>query len=268
MRRAELLRLFWIGAATILVVAALVALAAVTTGTFDTTDAEILGTLGTLLLAGAMATVGASLREARRSLWLGATLIAAGPVLGLIAVAAIWNEFDSSPLVRAAGASYVLLATGLLVGTARVLVGDRPTLMPLFGVNCSLAVLGATLSVAAILATHASSGYGKLLAAVWILAVLAYGLIPVGRRLSAAPATPTAEGPRRVDLAAGAETAGTQVRIVSGMDAPLRQETIVLVLDGRARAGTTVLTAGEAMVVPAGTAFAVEPNGHTLLVGR
>ena len=146
MRRAELLRLFWIGAATILVVAALVALAAVTTGSFDNTDGEILGTLGTLLLAGAMATVGASLREARRSPWLGAILVAAGPVLGLIAVAAIWNEFDSSPLVRAAGASYVLLATGLLVGTARVLVGDRPTLLPLFGVNCSLAVLGATLS--------------------------------------------------------------------------------------------------------------------------
>jgi mannose-6-phosphate isomerase-like protein (cupin superfamily) len=52
------------------------------------------------------------------------------------------------------------------------------------------------------------------------------------------------------------------------MDAPLRHETIVLVLDGRARAGTTELAAGEAMVVPAGTAFAVEPNGHTLLVGR
>ena len=71
MRRAGLLRLFWIGAATILVVAALVALAAVTTGTFDTTDAKILGVLGTLLLAGGVATVGASLREARRSPLLG-----------------------------------------------------------------------------------------------------------------------------------------------------------------------------------------------------
>src|SRR5258707_508249 len=136
MSRAELLRLFWIGAATILVVAALVALAAVVTGSFDSTDAKILGALGTLLLAGAVATVGAALREARRSAELGAILVGAGPVLGLIAVAAIWNEFDSDGLSRAAGASYVLLATGLLVGTARVLVGDRPTLMPLFGVNC------------------------------------------------------------------------------------------------------------------------------------
>jgi hypothetical protein len=268
MRRAELLRLFWIGAATILVVAALVALAAVTTGTFDTTDAKILGTLGTLLLAGAIATIGASLREASRSTWLGAILVAAGPVLGLVAVAAIWNEFDSNPLVRAAGASYVLLATGLLVGTARVLVGDRPTLMPLFGVNCGLAVLGATLSVAAILATHASSGYGKLLAAVWILAVLAYVLIPVGRRLSTAPAATETGGPHRIDLETGAATGGTQVRIVSGAQEPLRHETIVLVLDGRARAGTLELAAGDAAIVPAGTAFAVEPNGHTLVVGR
>jgi hypothetical protein len=267
MSRAELLRLFWIGAATILVVAALVALAAVTTGSFDSTDAKILGALGTLLLAGAVATVGASLREARRSPGLGAILVVAAPVLGLIAVAAIWNEFDSNPLARAAGASYVLLATGLLVGTARVLVGDRATLMPLFGVNCGLAVFGAALSVAAILAADASAGYGKLLAAVWILAVLAYVLIPVGRRLSATPAA-TADGPHRIDLETGAATGGTNVRIVSGVDAPLRHETIVLVLDGRARAGTLELAAGDAAVVPAGIAFAVEPNGHTLLVGR
>jgi len=268
MRRAGLLRLFWIGAATILVVAALVALAAVTTGTFDTTDAKILGVLGTLLLAGGVATVGASLREARRSPLLGSVLVVGAPLLGLVAVAAIWNEFDADVLTQAAGASYLLLATGLLVGTARVLVGDRPSLLPLFGVNCGLAAIGASLSVAAIFAGHANSAYGKLLAAVWILAVLAYVLIPVGRRLSAAPDTPGTAGPRRVDLTAGAETAGTQVRIVSGIDAPLRHETIVLVLDGRARAGATELAAGDAMVVPAGTAFAVEPNGHTLLVGR
>jgi hypothetical protein len=268
MRRAQLLRLFWIGAAAILVVAALVALAAVVSGSFDSTDGKILASLGTLLLAGAVATVGASLREARRAPGVGAILAVATPVLGLVAVAAIWNDFDSSPLARAAGSSYVLLATGLLVGTARVLVGDRTTLLPLFFVNCGLAVLGATLSVIAILAGDASAGYGKLVAAVWILAVLAYLLIPVGRRLSAAPATTTTEGPRRIDLDAGAETGGTHVRIVSGVDAPLRHETIALVLDGRARAGSMELAAGDAVVVPAGTAFAVEPNGHTLLVGR
>ena len=79
MRRAELLRLFWIGAATILVVAALVALAAVITGSFDSTDAKILGSLGTLLLAGAVATVGASLREAQRAPSLGVLLDIGGP---------------------------------------------------------------------------------------------------------------------------------------------------------------------------------------------
>ena len=100
MRRAELLRLFWIGAATILVVAALVALAAVVSGSFDSTDAKILGSLGTLLLAGAVATVGAALREAQRSPGLGATLAAAAPLLGLVAAAAIWNEFDASTRAR------------------------------------------------------------------------------------------------------------------------------------------------------------------------
>ena len=265
MRRAELLRLFWIGAATILVVAALVALAAVVSGSFDSTDAKILGSLGTLLLAGAVATVGAALREAQRSPGLGATLAAAAPLLGLVAAAAIWNEFDASTLARAAGVSYVLLATGLLVGTARVLVGDRATLLPLFAVNCGLAAIGASLSVVAIAAADASAGYAKLLAAVWILAVLAYVLIPVGRRLSAAPATAT-DGPRRFDLATGAATAGAHVRLGSGA-ATFRHETIVIVLEGNARAGTTELAPGDAVVAPAGTSIAVEPNGRTLLVG-
>jgi hypothetical protein len=65
----------------------------------------------------------------------------------------------------------------------------------------------------------------------------------------------------------GAETAGTHVRLGSGA-ATLSHETIVLVIDGRARAGTTELAPGDAVIVPAGTALAVEPNGRTLLVGR
>jgi hypothetical protein len=40
------------------------------------------------------------------------------------------------------------------------------------------------------------------------------------------------------------------------------------VLAGRARAGATELAAGDAVVAPAGTSLAVEPNGQTLLVGR
>jgi hypothetical protein len=51
--RARLRRIFWIGAAAILVVAALIGVAAVAGGHFSSTDGKILLTLGALLLAGA-----------------------------------------------------------------------------------------------------------------------------------------------------------------------------------------------------------------------
>jgi peptidoglycan/LPS O-acetylase OafA/YrhL len=59
----RLRRLFWRGAATLLVIAALVALAAVIGGDFDETDGEILATLGLVLLAGGVALAGLGLHE-------------------------------------------------------------------------------------------------------------------------------------------------------------------------------------------------------------
>ena len=55
MTRRRLAGAFWLGAAAILVAAALVSLVAILKGGFSETDARILGTLGALLYTGAAA---------------------------------------------------------------------------------------------------------------------------------------------------------------------------------------------------------------------
>ena len=63
MSRLRLARVFWIGAAAILVAAALVALAAVLRGDFSDNDGRILVTLGALLYTGGAALAGLALVE-------------------------------------------------------------------------------------------------------------------------------------------------------------------------------------------------------------
>jgi hypothetical protein len=67
----SLARTFWIGAAGILILAALVAMAAILRGDFGDTDAKILGTLFALLLAGATAVSGLALVERTTLVTLG-----------------------------------------------------------------------------------------------------------------------------------------------------------------------------------------------------
>jgi len=61
--RVRLSRIFWIGAAAILVAAALVALVAVLRGDFSDSDGRILGTLAAALIAGSTLVAGLVLVE-------------------------------------------------------------------------------------------------------------------------------------------------------------------------------------------------------------
>ncbi len=82
MPRVRLARLFWIGAAALLGVAALVSITAVVRGDFSETDGKILAVLGTALLAGGVALAGLALVE-RRDL----------PQLGVLAIATALTAF-------------------------------------------------------------------------------------------------------------------------------------------------------------------------------
>ena len=261
MSRASAIRLFWIGAAATVVVAALLALSAVLGGRFDSTDWKILGSLATLLLGGAVATVGVSLRETGRAESSGAVLTVGAPVLALVGLLAMARDFEPKELGKAAGIAYVLLTAGLIIGTARTLARQRSQLLP-FYVVLATGSFAAALSVIAI-ATD-SGGDWKALVATLIVMALAYVLVPMWPRLSGAATDPTVAA---VDLAEGVEVSGVQVRLAPA-STTLGHDTVVFALTGQAVVGSSTVPAGRAVLARAGTALEFGADSGALLIGR
>jgi hypothetical protein len=183
MRRARLARLFWIGAAAILVVAALIAVAAVLTGGFSETDGKILATLGSILLAGATAIAGLSLIERRQLVPLGWVAVGGAVVGFALLEASIWHGFEGRTINRMAGTALFVLIELLLATTGWILLrGRRP--IPLYGAMLIVLSVAVLLTVVAIWSGADSSGMGKAIATFWILAVLGWLLVPVLQRFS------------------------------------------------------------------------------------
>jgi hypothetical protein len=217
-------------------------------GSFDETDGKILGTLGTALLAGAVATAGAALVEARASAPFGLAVAATAPVWFGIATASIWSDFSAS-LGKAAGTGFVVLGAELVLATARLLAGDRRRLLLLFAATSACVGIGALITIVMIWRDQGGGASTKAAVAFWILGVLGYLLIPVARRLAAPGA---AGGPRRVEL----------VRLAGCRPG----ETLYVVLDGRARVGDLELEEGEAAV--ATVAPEPEPGARVVALTR
>jgi uncharacterized membrane protein YvlD (DUF360 family) len=190
MIRARLSRIFWIGAAAILVAAALIAITAVVGGGFSDTDGRILATLGVLLLAGATAFAGLSLVERGDARELGQITIAVAAVGFTVDFVAIWAESES--LGRVAGTASVAMFALLLGTTSRLRVHDERFVPLWFGTLAALTV-AAFLTGVAIWSGDAGSDLGKAIAAFWILGVLGWFLVPVLQRLAGTAGDTTSE---------------------------------------------------------------------------
>lgn len=265
MRAGALVRLFWIGAAATLVAAALVALVAVLGGHFGQTDGKILATLGSALLAGACATA-AGEAAARRVLGRVPPFLIAGCVVAFALVAVwIWRGFGTE-FGSVAGSAYLLLGVELLVVTDRLMArrGDRS--FALFVAATMLLLAAAGLTLAGIWGTDYGDGAGKAVAAVWILAGLAYLLTPVAARLARATRRPAA--PQRVDLGAGVRVAGVTVR-AAGATGTFRSAADVLyvVAQGTASVAGIEFAAGDAVLVPAGVEHELSGDARVVAVG-
>jgi len=179
MPRVRLARLFWIGAAALLGVAALVSITAVVRGDFSETEGKILAVLGTALLAGGVALAGLALVERGELVPLG-WLTVAGSV-GLFAVLAVetLREWDETELTMSC---YLLLGVLLLVVTARLL--GSPTAGWTFWLAVGLLVLGTIGAELAIYGEPSSDTWAKPLATIWILGGLSWFLVPVVSRLT------------------------------------------------------------------------------------
>jgi hypothetical protein len=176
---------FWIGAAAILIAAALVAIAAILRGDFSETDGKICGTLGSLLLCGALAVSGLTLVERRLLAAFGwASVVIAALGLALL-VTAIWQEFESETLSRWAGTALVLVVACLLVVTSLLLLRGRALLVVVAGEAVALGI-ASLIVINGIWSDDLSDGAAKADAVFWILGVLGWLLIPVLQRFTGA----------------------------------------------------------------------------------
>jgi hypothetical protein len=182
MRRARLARVFWIGAATILAVAALISVVAILGGGFSERDGRILATLGSLLLAGGTAVSGLSLVERRQAVPLGVGAVV-GAIAGFMLMAAsIWDDFDSEHLARLAGSALVVLLGLLLATTGRSLLRESRLLL-LYAATLIVLSIAVLLTVVAIWG-NGGSGMGKAIGTFWVLTALGWLMVPIAQRFS------------------------------------------------------------------------------------
>lgn len=195
MTHRRLARVFWLGAAAILVAAALISLVAILEGGFSETDGRILGTLGSLLYTGAAALAGLALVDRGPARGLGRAVVGlAGVTFALMALAiwAVWGEDADWPWRLAMSGALYLLAG--LATTTGLLLTTRPALQRLVLVGGALTVLAVSLTLVPIWRdTEPGGTLGKAIGASWILAALALLLAPVLQRWSAVGETETGD---------------------------------------------------------------------------
>lgn len=195
MTRLRLRRIFWMGAAAIVVAAALVALVAVVKGNFSDTDGRILVTLAALLYTGGAAICGLALADRGPVRPLGWVVASAAPVCLGFVVWAIWSfafDGDGNETAGKLAWSAVLVLLAGLIATTGLLLARRPGLVRLAAVAGALAGLAVAVSVFGIWTMPDSEIFLKALAVLWILAGLAYFLVPILQRFSSVGADESA----------------------------------------------------------------------------
>jgi hypothetical protein len=208
--RRRLARVFWLGAAAILVAAALVSLAAILKGGFSDTDGRILGTLGSLLYTGAAALAALALVERGSAPLLGWVVLGLSGVTFVLFAVAIWGWIDEDGetawRLAMSGALYLLAG---LVATTGLLLTSRRALQRLVAGAGVLTAIAVSLTLVPIWRDEdPGSSLAKAMGATWILAALAYFLAPVLQRWSAVGETGT--GDRLLASLDGVDLVATQ----------------------------------------------------------
>jgi hypothetical protein len=175
-------RLFWIGAAALLGVAALIAIVALVRGELTETDGKILLTLAITLGAGSTSLAGLALLDRRDWAPLGWLAAATGVAGWAVVVWSIWTEpaHEESTLT-----ALLLLAVALLAAVGRLLL-RRASLLPVLAAHLVLSTFATAATVWLIWDDSPSppDWWAKVLGAAWILAGLAWALVPVLGRTS------------------------------------------------------------------------------------
>lgn len=173
-------RLFWLGAAILFSIAALVAIAAVLGGSFGDTQGRILATCGIAFVSGAAALAGFACID--RGVIRPVAWIAIALGLGSFALwtGAAWQDSPGTGYWHLAGFVGVWTLTALIVTTLRLLASSPRLLGTVVPATWAASSLAAAVASEMILAKHDAPW--KLLLVLVILTALGYALTPALQR--------------------------------------------------------------------------------------
>jgi hypothetical protein len=184
-------RLFWLGAAILFSIAALIAIVAVLGGHFGDTEGRILATCGVAFVCGSVMLAGVACHDRgiiQPAAW-------AAMVLGIAAFAiwagGIWAHADSHAFWKTAGLVAVWLLAALIVTTSRLVASSPRVLRTVVPGTWAAATAAALLGSGMILGETGRPWKFELVLV--ILTALGYALIPALERFWANPETAVSE---------------------------------------------------------------------------
>jgi hypothetical protein len=173
-------RLFWLGAAILFSIAALVAIAAVLTGSFGTTQEHILETCCIAFVCGAATLAGLACIDRGVLQLIGWITVALGIATFATWTGAIWKESTSDGYWKVAGVLSIWTVAALIVTTLRLLASSPRLLSTLVPATWATAAVAA--AVGTEMTLRDDSGPWKLEVVLVILTALGYALTPVLQR--------------------------------------------------------------------------------------
>jgi len=201
----SLRRIFLLGAAALVSLAALIAIGTVLDGEFGDTEAKVFATIATTFVAGSTVIAGLACLAIRRWLGLaGVVLACAGFVLW---TAQIWGGYSSDGYWKLIGV-VTAWALALLVATTARLMTSSPRLLRTLYPSTAGAAAGAALVACVMLLREDGDGW-QLFAVLLILTLLGEALTPILERYAASEETPTE---RLLGIVAGAEVVAVRGR--------------------------------------------------------
>jgi hypothetical protein len=183
-------RLFWLGAAILFSVAALVAIGAVLGGGFGETQGRILETCGIAFVCGAASLAGLACIDRGVIRPLGWTTIGFGTAAFAVWTGLAWHDDPGHAYVKLAGVLGTWMLATLVVTTLRLLASSPRLLNTVVPATWATAVLAAAVSTEMILAED--NGPWRLVVVLVILTALGYALTPALQHFWAEAEAPSA----------------------------------------------------------------------------
>jgi hypothetical protein len=196
-------RLFWLGAAVLFSVAALVAIAAVLSGSFGATQEHILETCCIAFVCGAATLAGLACIDRGVIQPVGWVTVVLGITSFAVWVGGVWQHDAGTTYWKLAGLLGLWTVAALVVTTLRLLASSPRLLGTLVPATWAAAVIAAAVSTEMIVSED--GGPWKLVVVLVILTVLGYALTPVLQRFWAGAETPQPAAERLLGTLGGIE---------------------------------------------------------------